>query len=470
MLTTLVSFVILLVILIFVHELGHFLAAKLLGVRVEVFSLGFPPRIFSKKFGETTYQLAWIPLGGYVRLFGEEPGQEVPEEERSRSLNHKPVWAKSIIVLAGPFFNILFAVFAVWILSWASGIQHLGTVMGPLDPESPIAKAGVMRDDSVVAINGRPVKWFDELQDAERASAGAPVTITVERAGRQLELQATPERKEGRTVFGESEERWSLGFVSRTIPVLGDAVSGMPAREAGIMPGDLVVSVNGAPTPDWQDVVRLIQGREGGGQTNPDGTAAPVAIVVSREGREMSFTVVPEMQPSQDLAGKTHFTPLVGISPRLQLIREPAGPIRALGMGFSDTWRMAKLTCLSVVKLLQAKISAKLMGGPIMIAEIAGKSARDGLADFIFLMAFISVNLAILNLLPLPVLDGGQFVIFLIEAVKRKPLSVRFREITQLVGISALVALMVLVFYNDISRLVTKFSGPPANVTQESRD
>ena len=357
----------------------------------------------------------------------------------------------------------------MWILSWATGVQHLGTVMGPLDPESPIAKAGVTRDDVVTAINGQPVKWFGELQDAERGSAGAPVTVTVERAGRVLEFRAAPERKEGRTVFGESEERWSLGFVSRTVPILGDAASGIPAREAGIMPGDLVVSVNGAPTPDWQDVARLIQGKEGA-QALPDGKAAPVVIVVSREGREMSFTVVPEMRPSQDLAGKTHYSPLVGISPRLQLIREPAGPIRALGMGFSETWRMAKLTCLSVVKLLQAKISATLMGGPIMIAEIAGKSAHDGLAVFIFLMAFISVNLAILNLLPLPVLDGGQFVIFLIEAVKRKPLSVRFREITHLVGISALAALMVVVFCNDVSRLVTKFSGPPANVTQESRE
>ncbi|MDR2199362.1 MAG: RIP metalloprotease RseP [Deltaproteobacteria bacterium] len=470
MLTTLVSFIVLLVILIFVHELGHFLAAKILGVRVLTFSLGFPPRIFSKKIGETVYQLAWIPLGGYVKLFGEEPGEEVPEEERHRSLNHKPVWAKSVIVLAGPFFNIVFSVFALWLLTWASGIQHAGTVLGPLDPESPLARAGLMRDDLVREVDGTPVKYFDELIKAERESGGRTLAVTVERGGALRTFEVVPERKTGKGVFGDEESYWTAGFVSRGVPLLREARPSGPAGKAGLLPGDLVVSIDGEPTPDWRDVVRLIQGRPQAERQNQDGSAVPIVVEVERGGALLSFTVTPDMEPSQDLEGKTTFTPLIGISPELEILREPVGPARAFALGVSDTWRMAKLTVLSVVKLLQNKISAKLMGGPIMIAEIAGKTARDGLADFILLMCFISVNLAILNLLPLPILDGGQFVIFLIEGIKRGPISLKAREITQWVGVCCLVALMVLVFYNDISRLVTKFSGPPAAQVEERSD
>jgi regulator of sigma E protease len=470
MLITLVSFIVLLIILIFVHELGHFLAAKLLGVKVLTFSLGFPPRLFSKQIGETLYQLAWIPIGGYVKLFGEDPEEEMSKEEEVRSFSHKPVWAKCIIVLAGPFFNIFFAIFALWILTWVLGIQHLGPTLGPLDPESPLFKAGVTQNDVVTEFNGHKINYFDEILAKERESGGSPFVLTVERDGVRHEFRVSPEEKERKGIFGELETYWYSGFVSKSLPLLGDVISERPAGKAGLLPGDLVLSVNGTPTPDWKDVVRLIQGRDPSEQLNPDGTAVPILISVKRGESTLSFSIVPDMEPSQDLDGKTHFTPIVGISPKLPLIREPAGPIRSFVMGASDTWRMSKLTIISVVKLLQNKISAKLMGGPIMIAEIAGKTARDGLADFVFLMAFISINLAILNLLPLPVLDGGQFVIFLIEGIKRKPISDKVKGITQWIGVSALVALMVLVFYNDISRLVTKYSGPQPVQMEEKNE
>ncbi|MDR2405094.1 MAG: RIP metalloprotease RseP [Deltaproteobacteria bacterium] len=469
MLTTLISFLVLLIILIFVHELGHFLAAKLLGVKVLTFSLGFPPRLFSKQIGETLYQLAWIPIGGYVKLFGEDSGEEISKEEESRSFSHKPTWVKCVIVLAGPAFNLIFAIIALWLLTWAVGIQHLNTTLGPLDPESPLYKAGVMQNDVVTRLNGVEVKYFDELLKAEKEGGGAPLAITVERDGVSREFKVTPEEKEGKGVFGDKERFWHVGFVSKTEPVLGEVVAGKPARKAGLLPGDLVVSVNGSPTPDWKDVVRLIQGREDTEQVNADGTAVPVQIEVRRGNETHSYTIVPDMEPSQDLDGKTRFTPILGIGLKLPLIREPAGPVRSFFMGAADAWRMAKLTVVSVVKIFQNKISAKLMGGPIMIAEIAGKSARDGVADFVFLMAFISINLAIINLFPLPVLDGGQFVIFLIEGIKGNPISIKVKEVTQLIGIGALVALMVLVFYNDISRLVTKHSGPkPVQMEQKN--
>jgi regulator of sigma E protease len=535
MITTILSFLVLLIILIFVHELGHFLAAKLLGVRVETFSLGFPPKMVSRKLGETVYQIGWIPVGGYVKLFGEGPDEEIGPEEIPRSFSHKPVWAKSVIVLAGPFFNIVFAIFALWMLAWASGIQHAGTTLGPLDPESPLARAGAALGDVVVSVDGAPVSYYEQLLEAEEASGGREMALGVTRGGSQRVIRVVPERSEETSILGDKESRWRVGFVPRNVPILGKVASGMPAQKAGLLAGDLVTHVDGVPTPDWIDVVRGIQARgrqeaagardeaagaaagsragdgagdglaaEGGaaapedapgardavaaGSRAGDGAGgpkdaaaagdgsgggaeeggAPIMFRVVRGGETLDIPVVPDLDPVQGLDGETVFTPVVGISLTPQVIKEPVGPVRALGIGLSDTWGMTKITVLTVVRLLQNKISAKLVGGPLMIADLAGKTAKIGLASFILLMALISINLAILNLLPLPILDGGQFLIFLIEGAKRGPISLRVREIAQWVGIGAMAALFVLVFINDISRLVTKLSGPPAQVERRA--
>ncbi|MDR2612719.1 MAG: RIP metalloprotease RseP [Deltaproteobacteria bacterium] len=541
MLTTLLSFLVLLLILIFVHELGHFLAAKLLGVGVERFSLGFPPKLWSRKIGETEYQLAALPLGGYVKLVGDEPGTEPAPADIGRSFSHKPFPVKAAVVLAGPFFNLLFAALVLWILTWSTGIQHAAPVLGPLDPESPLSKAGLRMDDLVTSVDGRPVSFFDELLEFQAGGGGAPALLTVRREGREASFTVRPVRREGTTILGDKEAYWHFGFTPRTVPVLGEVLAGMPAEKAGLRAGDLVTAVDGRPVSDWADVLGLIQRRDAGpGPAGEPGAAdraagaaasppAPEAAAVSppapeapdpagyspavpgdaaaavpeapaaaspaaaggpaaapraardgevpgrpfridvlRDGAPMSFAVIPDLDPRQGLDGKTVFTPMVGIAPRVDIIRESVGPVTALGLGTAEAFRMGALTVMSVVKLVQLKISSKVMGGPIMIAQIAGKKAREGLTDFIWLMCFISVNLAVLNLLPLPVLDGGQFVIFLIEAVKRSPISLKVREATQWVGVTALAALMILVFYNDISRLVTRFSGPPAPSAVES--
>ncbi|MDR2352706.1 MAG: RIP metalloprotease RseP [Deltaproteobacteria bacterium] len=469
MLTTLVSFVVLLLILIFVHELGHFLAAKLLGVGVEKFSLGFPPKIFCKKFGETEYQLAWLPLGGYVKLLGEEPGKIIPPEDLHRSFMHKPYWIKAIVVLAGPFFNIFFAIFALWILSWVVGIQHVAPIIGPLDPTSPAAQAGLQINDIVLEVNGQKISYFDEILDLQTQSAGEPLNLLVSRDGLSKEIQITPVLKEGTTLLGDQEKYWDAGFTSRILPIVSQAIPGKPAAAAGLQEMDYITSVNGQPVSDWSEVVKIIRGvdtLEPGLTEHQDQVpeARPIEIKAYRFNVLHTFTITPSLEPSQNLSGETIYTPIIGISPKISLEKESIGPIRAFKIAVTDSWRMASLTVLSLVKLVQAKISTKVMGGPIMIAEVAGMKAREGIADFIWLMAFISVNLAIINLVPLPILDGGQFVIFTIEWIKRKPLNDNVKGISQWIGITALVALMILVFYNDISRLVTRFSGPPTQI------
>lgn len=468
MIVTLISFIVLLVILIFVHELGHFLAAKLVGVRVERFSLGFPPKIWSKRVGETEYQICWLPVGGYVKLLGEEPGGEVAPADRPFSFTHKPYLSKMLVSFSGPFFNVVFAFLALWILSFAMGVQHLAPVLGPMAPDSPAYLAGVRVGDVVKAVDGRPVSYFDEISELVEEAGEGPVRLEVERGAMALAFDIVPSVKSGKTILGDPTSYQTLGLIPRTRPVIGQVIHGKAARGAGLKEGDLVLSINGAAISDWQELVEMVQGPEGQRAAEIPPPPRELRIKVLRDGAELEIAATPEAEGMQNLEGKTLYTYMLGIAVKPDLIVEPVGLIAAMASGARETWATVDLTYRTLAKLVQAKISAKVMGGPIMIAEVAGRRIRDGLAEFIALMALISVNLAIINLVPLPILDGGQMVIFTIEAIRRKPLSMRIREVTQIVGVTCLFALMALVFYNDISRQVVKFMGPPSVQTETS--
>ncbi|MDR1086250.1 MAG: RIP metalloprotease RseP [Deltaproteobacteria bacterium] len=474
MLITIVSFIVLLLVLIFVHELGHFLAAKLLGVRVEKFSLGFPPKAWSKKIGETEYQLAWLPLGGYVALFGETPGTEISPEDQPYSFSHKPLWVRAVVVFAGPFFNIIFAVLALWLVNFSAGVQYLPAVVGPVELNGPAYEAGILIDDVVTKVNGQPVSYFSQIGEAVMESGGKPVVLTVTRGPETLDLTVTPVKKEFVNLLGDDASSWSVGFDERTRPVIGRLQSGKSAEKVGIKEGDLIVSINGTPTPDWVDVVTLIrqpdqsQTKEVDGETiHPE--PQPIDFAVSRDGQTLNFKVTPTLEATHRADGQMAFVPILGISPKLELLREPLGIGAAFIQGLRETWVVTKLTGQTFARLIQRKLSVKVLGGPLMIAEVSGQKAREGLIDFIWVMALISVNLAILNLVPIPILDGGQLLFYLIEALKRKPLSLKFREACQWVGITAMVGLMVLVFYNDIHRLVTRISGPAVTQVEGPR-
>lgn len=456
---TIISFVVVLLVLIFVHELGHFLAAKAVGVKVERFSLGFPPKAWSKTIGETEYQLAWLPLGGYVKMYGEDPtsGEEVPPEMRARSFSHQPPWAKIIIVLAGPVFNLLFAAVIFWGLIWAVGIQHLSPVVGPVAPDSPAYEAGIRMDDVIVAVNGRPARYFDQLDTALAEGRGAPLTLTVKRDGLEETHTLTPLRIDGRDLFGEPRESYDVGISHRARPVIAKVIKGKPAAEAGLESGDLILAINGRPTPDWQDVLMIIQGPpEERAPTTPK-AVRPLIFEVERQGRTMTLEVTPELIAGLNAEGDTTFTPMVGMESRPTILTEDIGFFKAAGLGVREAGNMIRLTVVSVQKLITGQVSAKTLGGPILIAEVTGDRARAGLTPLLNLAAFISINLGILNLLPIPMLDGGQLVFFIIEGIRRKPLSLRIRETAQWVGVALLGLLMVTVFYNDLARLWTRF-------------
>ncbi|MDR2302808.1 MAG: RIP metalloprotease RseP [Deltaproteobacteria bacterium] len=465
MFLTIVSFIVLLLILIFVHELGHFLAAKFLGVRVERFSLGFPPKIYSRKYGDTEYQLCWLPLGGYVKLLGEEPGAEISEEDQKVSFSHKPAWVKIAICFAGPFFNIVFAFLALWILIMVMGFQHLPPVVGKLPEDGPAYAAGIRAGDVILSLDGREIKYFDEVTDYPEKTGGKPITIVIDRQGQTLSMAVTPQSKEGKDILGSSETYWSLGLRPSSTPRIAKVVKGKSADLAGIKSGDLVTSIDSKPISDWADLVEAIQGPEESRNSETGVPLKPLNFELLRDGQKITLEVLPNLVPSQNLDGKTVYNAMIGVSNKPDIVTERVGPISALGSAATESWNIIKLTYRTLVKLIQNKISPKIMGGPILIAEAAGSKIREGLADFVALMAIISVNLAIINLVPLPILDGGQILFFCVEAIRRKPLSLRFKEVCQTVGIFALLALMVMVFYNDIARIVVRKTSPP--VAQE---
>lgn len=460
-LTTVGPFIVLLLVLIFVHELGHFLAAKLVGVKVERFSLGFPPKAWSRTIGETEYQIAWLPLGGYVKMYGEDAASEepIPPEMQKRSFSHQPPWAKIVIVLAGPVFNLIFAALLFWALIWLVGIQHLPSVVGPVAPGSPAAEAGIEMDEVIVAVNGRPVEYFDALDTALAESGGAPISLTVrKKSGLKEDYSLTPTRTDTQDLFGDPLIIYDVGINNRMKPEIARLSAGKPAREAGLMEGDIIVAIDGRPTPDWQDVLLAIQGPLEERHSTTPTSVRPLIFEISRAGQQKTIAVTPELVTGLNAKGDVTYNPMVGLEAKSEILTEGVGFFAAASLGFQEAGNMIFLTLKSVQKLVTGQVSAKTLGGPILIAEVTGDRARAGLVPLLNLAAFISINLGILNLLPIPMLDGGQLLFFIIEAVRRKPLSQRFREGLQWVGVVCLGMLMVLVFYNDIGRMVTRLT------------
>ncbi|MDR2946791.1 MAG: RIP metalloprotease RseP, partial [Candidatus Adiutrix sp.] len=280
--------------------------------------------------------------------------------------------------------------------------------------------------------------------------------LTVVRQGLEENFTVNPIRVDSKDLFGDAVTYYDPGFSHRMKPVIAKVAPGQPAEEAGLEAGDVILFIGGRPTPDWQDVLMAIQGPPEERDSTTPKAVRPLVFEVERQGRTMTLEVTPKLNPGFNTDGDTTFTPMVGMESRPEVLTEKVGLIRAAGMGIEEAGRMIGLTLLSVQKLLSGQVSAKTLGGPILIAEVAGDRARAGLTPFLNLAAFISINLGILNLLPIPMLDGGQLVFFLLEAIRRKPLSSRFREIAQWTGAALLGLLMVTVFYNDIARLVTR--------------
>jgi regulator of sigma E protease len=355
---SILSFVLTLGILIFVHEFGHFILAKLFGVKVLKFSLGFGPKLVGKQIGDTEYLISAFPLGGYVKMLGEQPGDDINPEEKNKSFSLKPLWQRFTIVFGGPFSNLLFAVFTFFLIFAIMGLPNPvdSTKIGAIAPDSPAEQAGLLADDVILSINDVKTEHWIDISNLIKDSKGQPVVLEIRRGTEILQFIGTPKEDEIKNLFGEVvEKRYLLGI------------------------------------------------------TRPN-----------------------------------------------EVVYEKASIFEALGAGFTQTWSFIYLTILGIVKIIQKVVPASELGGPILIAQIAGQQMEAGWISLLYFMGLLSVNLGILNLFPIPMLDGGHLAFYTMEAVRRKPLSLKTQEMFQQVGLVLLISLMIFVFYNDLARIFMK--------------
>jgi regulator of sigma E protease len=349
-----IPFAIVLGILIAFHEFGHFLLAKVFGVLVHKFSLGFGPKLIGKKVGETEYVISAFPLGGYVKLLGESDEEEVDPEQAHRSFSGQPATHRIAIAAAGPFFNFLLAFLLFCGLYLVSGYPVMSPEVGQVRPDSPAEKAGICK-------------------------------------------------------------------------------------------GDIIEYIEGKKTAEWNDIKKFVQKSSG----------APLNVGIMRGDKRFSTTVVPEMETVKNIFGEEIRSPLIGIVASGTINTVRLTPVRAIAKGAQKTWDVTALTVLTIIKLFQGVVPLKTLGGPIMIGQLTGDIARENISYLVPFMAVISVNLALLNLLPVPVLDGGMILFLLVELIIRKPISIRKREMAQKIGLFILIVLMAFVFYNDLARIFT---------------
>lgn len=443
------SAIIALGILIFIHELGHFLVAKGTGVGVERFSLGFGPRLWSVRRGETEYCVSAVPLGGYVKMVGEEahgeeaihPATAASREVRAdpaKSFALKPLWTRALIVFAGPAMNFVLAA-AIFSAAFAAvGVPGFPPIIGRVPPGSAAQQVGLALGDTIISVDGHRVRHWREVEERVARSEGRPLTLAVERDGGRREVRLVPQRIPARTPFGEPTETWSLGTEAYIAPVLGDVLRGRPASEAGLRPGDRVLAVNGQPIQTWDELKDQISRLPG----------QNVTLTIQRGGESRTVAVTPSVETEPEgPVGR------IGVTPALGQEYFPLNPVAAVREGVRKTWEFSIITAVSLWKLVTRVIPTSQIGGPLQIGVMVGQAAEQGLLAYAFSVAIISINLAVLNLLPVPMLDGGHLLFFAIEAVLGRPLSVRKREIAQQVGLALLLLLMVFALGNDLLRL-----------------
>lgn len=442
--TAIVSFVVVIGILILIHELGHFFAARQMGVGVERFSIGFGPILFRLKRRETEYCLSAVPLGGYVKMVGEDPreGESAIPVAPEKSFALKPLWARSLIVFAGPGMNFVLAAAIFAAVFMVVGRPVLPSVVGRIQPGSPAAQAGLQTEDRVIAMDGKAVAHWDDLVKALQSSHGETVQLTIRRGEAERKLALTPARTKVKDVFGGEQEIWDLGARPYIPARVGEVLAGYPAAKAGLRAGDVMTALDGAAVLSWEELAEGIHKRPG----------RKVALSVRRGGESLTIEVVPQATKQRSPSGEETLVGLIGIGPAGAVTYVRSNPVVAMGEGIIRTGEITALTVVGLWKLVKRELPASAIGGPLQIAVSAGEQARQGFTSLAFFTAVISINLAVLNLLPVPMLDGGHLFFFAIESVMGRPLSVRKRELAQQVGFFLLALLMVFAMYNDIQR------------------
>lgn len=430
--TNILAFAFALGVIVFVHELGHLVVAKLFGIRAHVFSLGFGRRIWGFERGGTDYRVSALPLGGYVRLGGEDPSEATgdPAEFLSR-----PRWQRVVVYLAGPAMNIVLAIALIAVVFMAGVPVQLApnipSVVGSVVANGPAATAGLEPGDKIVELEGKTVSEWADVRFAIATSPGRPVAVTFLRHGKRHEAVVTPAKEKN----DEGMEMGDAGLYPVILPRIGDVVAGGPAAAAGVKKGDGVRSVDGKAVADIQKFVTYIEHHAG----------IPIELGLLRNGKPLTLAVTPKGDK-----GKGKIGIAIGYT-------QQYGPVGAVVASVRYNWQISRLTVVAIGKVFSGSLAAKnTISGPVEIAAMSGEAAREGFKDLLYLMGMISISIALLNLFPIPLLDGGQIFVLLIESVLRRDLSIATKERISMAGFLLLLLLMVVITYFDISKAVTR--------------
>lgn len=543
---TLLYFILLIGVLIFVHEFGHFLFAKLFNVKVLKFSLGFGPKAAGFRRGETEYVVAWLPLGGFVKMLGEDPTEEIKPQDQGRAFHQKPLWQRYIVVFAGPAFNLIFPLL-IYFVFYTTHTERMPAQIGKVFAGQPAAAAGLLPGDKVVAIEGDSVRYFEQMRRYIAASPNHPLRFTIERDGERFDRLITPrlhiyrdrlnwKREEGRVGITPYEEPAQIGVIDPS----------SPAGRAGLRTGDVITAINGRLIRRWADLERVLARARGHAlriaylrpgdsfssrygnlwMLTPSTTVVYPALqsdntkyetgiesaefyvhevqrtsplhavglragdrVLSLDGRpvanwelmesildqgkekehSLTWLAVGGKQRSarfrlrkvttEDDYRQKHTQYVFGVTNRMQQLPFAGVPISnrigyAAAESVRTTGQVIEHIVIGIVQMIRRAIPADTLGGPVMLYNAAGVAARKGWDHFLSIMALISINLGILNLLPIPILDGGHIMFFTIEAIKRRPLSLRAREVASYVGLLLLITLMIFALTNDIDKYI----------------
>ncbi len=548
-----VYFVLLLGVLVVIHELGHFIAAKALGFKVLRFSVGFGRPLIRIRGKETDYQLAIIPLGGYVRILGEEPDDEIPPAMARRSFNAQPIWRRLIVVFAGPAANLLLPVF-IYFIVFAGHTERPAAVVGDVLADSPAARRGIEPGDRVVAVDGDSIRYWEDLEDRVRGGVGSELRLRIKRGERELEKYVSPVTQTERARDGRATSGGYIGITQAPFPpLIGVIDPGSPAGVAGLVTGDRIISVDDQPVNNWTVLrkllsrgmqarsvvffrstpvpgaphIRLLDARQKQVapvvRVGPDGVETPYTgiepaemfvthvatgtpadtaglkpgdLVLSLDGEPMhhwmvldqrlqsrpdhpwtvewqrwsaeekrvipmSAQVTQVRRKQLDEYGNTVERLVFGASTSSDRGRGEMVPINnrftyALTNGVDRTGDTISTMVSGFWSILSGRASSESLGGPMMMYRAASVSGHQGWESFLLMMALISVNLGLINLLPIPVLDGGHLLVFGVEAVRRKPLSLRAREIIQIVGLALVGIITILALRNDVQRYLIR--------------
>ncbi len=445
-------FIVAVSLLVTVHEFGHYWVARRLGFKVLRFSVGFGKPLFKRTAGrdQTEYVLAALPLGGYVKLLDEREGN-VPAAELHRAFTRRPHWQRILVLLAGPAFNIAFAILLLWGMFWVSGISELRPVIGDITIDSPAARAGLQTGDEVLAIEGHRVAGQRDVIFGllEAVSGTGTAALAVRGAdGRERTARfAVPDPVERKRLTEPAQLFDGLGFRFWQPPIpaiIGRVEPGGPAAQAGLLPGDELLSVDGETVRDFRDVVARIA----------PAADRSVAISYRRDGQQATVRLTVDADEVDGrTVGRIRVNPASDVSyPDSMLLHTALGPVDAFARAAREAWDMTLLQARLFGRMLLGQVSLKNLSGPLSIAEFAGDSAQAGVSAFLGFLVLISLSLGFLNLLPIPILDGGQIVYQCIEWLKGSPLSERAQVFGQQLGIALLLLLMGVALYNDFAR------------------